>query len=77
MTFAVFATSLYGMVLLLQYAARKAPKPISEGKLLGVVTLDKYESDGKATLKDNLFLLPVMISEGAVILLRLLWGIVK
>ena len=77
LTFAVFAISLYGMVLLLQYAARKAPKPVSEGKLLGVVTLDKYPPDGKATLKDNAFLLATMIAEGAMLLFLFMWGIVK
>lgn len=77
LTFAVLAISVYGMVLLLQYAARKAPKPVSEGKLFGVVTLDTYPPDGKANLKDNAFLLATMIAEGAAVLLLLMWGIVK
>ena len=76
-TFAIFAFSLYGMVRLLQYAARKAPKPVSEGKLLGVVTLDTYSPDGRATLKDNAFLLAAMIAESTLLLFYFMWGIVK
>ena len=76
-TFAILALSLYGMVRLLQYAARKAPKPVSEGKLLGLVTLDTYAPDGKATLKDNVFLLAPAIAEGAFLVFLFLWGIVK
>ena len=76
-TFAILALSLYGMVRLLQYAARKAPKPVSEGKLLGLVTLDTYAPDGKATLKDNAFLIATAIAEGAFLVFLFLWGIVK
>ena len=77
LTFLVLALSIYAVVKLLQYAARKAPKPISEGKLLGVVTLDVYLPDGRATLKDNAFLYAVMISEGALLLFLMLWGIAR
>ena len=77
LTFAVLGLSLYGMVRLLQYAARKAPKPVSEGKLLGLVTLDVYSPDGKAMLKDNALLYATMIAEGAALLFLFFWGIVK
>ena len=76
-TFLVLGLSVFAMVKLLQYAATKAPKPISEGKLLGVVTLDEYYPDGKATLKDNIALYPVMIAESALMLFLLVWGIVR
>ena len=75
--FFVLAISVYGMVKLLQYAARKAPKPVSERKLFGLVTLDAYSPDGKATLKDNAFLYATMVAEGALLLITGLWGIVK
>ena len=77
LTFAVLALSIYAIVKLLEYAARKAPKPISEGKLLGVVTLDVYVADGKATLKDNAFLYALMISESVILIALFLWGIAK
>jgi len=77
LTFAVLALSIYGMVRLMQYAARKAPKPISEGKLLGFVTLDIYSPDGKATLKDNALLYATMIAEGALLAFLLIWGIIR
>jgi len=76
-TFAVFAISLFAMVRLLQYAARKTNKPISEGRLLGVVTVELYNAEGKATLKDNAFLLAVAIAESALLVTLLLWGILK
>ena len=75
--FFILGLSLYGMVKLLQYAARKAPKPVSEKKLFGLVTLDAYSPEGKATLKDNAFLYATAITEGAFVLILLLWGILK
>ena len=76
-TFAVLALSIYGMIRLLQFAARKAPKPVAEAKLLGLVTLDAYSPDGKATLKENAFLYAILIAEGALTLFLFFWGIVK
>lgn len=75
--FFILGISLYGMVKLLQYAARKAPKPVSEKKLLGLITLDAYSPEGKATLKDNAFLYATAVAEGAFVLILLLWGILK
>jgi len=77
LTVLILGLSVYGMILLLQYAARKAPKPISERKLFGVVTLDVYQADGKAMLKDNAFLIAVMVSESVLVFGLLLWGIAK
>lgn len=76
-TFAVLALSLFGMVRLLQYAARKAPKPVAEKKLLSVVPLDAYSPNGKATLKENAVLYATIAAEGAFLLFLFLWGIVK
>jgi len=74
-TVAVLGFSVYGVVKLLQYISRKAPKPISERKLFGVVTLDSFKPDGRATLKDNAFLIAVIVSEGLLSLSLLAWGI--
>lgn len=76
-TFLVMALAIFGVVRLLQYAARKAPKPVSERKLLSVVTLDGFLPDGRATLKDNAFLYAVMIAESALTLGLFLWGIAR
>ena len=76
-TFAVFALSLFAMVRLMQYAARKTDKPVSEGHLFGVVTVDLYNPEGKATLKDNAVLYAVAIAESALLVALLLWGILK
>lgn len=76
-TFAVLALSLFGVVRLMQYAARKSPKPISEGRLLGLVTVDVYSPEGKATLRDNAVLYAVMISESVLLFGLFLWGILK
>ena len=77
LTFVVLGVALYGMVRLLQYAARKAPKPVREGKLLGLVTLDLDVVGIKATMKENASLIATMIAEGAFLLFLFLWGIVK
>ena len=77
LTFLVLGLSLYGMVRLLQYAARKAPKPVSEKFLLGMVTLDAYSPDGKATLKENAPLYATAVAEAVFVVLLLVWGIVK
>ena len=77
LTFAVLALSLFGMVRLMQFAARKAPKPVSEGRLLGVTTVDVYNPEGKATLSDNAILLSVTISESVMLVGLFLWGILK
>ena len=76
-TFLVLALALFGVVRLLQYAAKKAPKPVSEGKLLTLVTLDVYRPDGKATLKDNAVLYALMIAESVLTLTLFVWGIAK
>ncbi len=76
-TFVILGLSLFGMVELLRYAARTAPKPVSEKMLLGLVTLDGYSPDGKATLKENAVLYATMIAEGLFLLILLLWGIAK
>ena len=76
-TFVVLGLALYGVASILQYAARKAPKPVSEKKLLGVVTLDAYSPEGKATLKDNALLYATMIAEGVFVIVLFVWGIVK
>lgn len=76
-TFAVLALSLFGVAWLLQYIARKAPKPVSEKKLLGVMTVDAYSPNGKATLRDNAILIALMIAEGLLTFGLLLWGIAK
>ena len=76
-TVALLAFSVFGVIKLLQYAARKAPKPISEKKLLGAVTLDAYCPDGKATLKDNAILYALIIAESVLSLFLLVWGIVR
>jgi len=76
-TFAVLALSLFGVVRLMQYAARKSPKPVSEGKLFGLVTVDLYNPEGKPTLKDNAVLYAVMVSESALLVGLFLWGILK
>lgn len=76
-TFLVLGLSLFGIVRLLQYAARKAPKPISEKKLLGIVTLDVYRQDGKATLRDNAILYALIIAESFLLFGLLIWGILK
>ena len=73
----LLSLSLFAIIRLLQYAARKAPKPISERKLLGVVTLDGYRPDGKATLKDNAFLIAVIVSESLLAFSLLVWGVVR
>ena len=77
LTFAVLGFALYGMVVLLQYAERNAPRPVTEGKLLGILTVDTYLPDGKATLKDNALLLATMIAEGVCLLTLFLWGIAR
>ena len=76
-TFAVLGLSLYGMVRLLQYAARKAPKPVSEKFLLGVVTLDAYSPDGKATLTESAPLYATAVAEAVFVVLLTVWGIVR
>ena len=76
-TFFVLGISLYGMVRLLQYAARKAPKPVSERMLLGVVTLDAYSPDGKATLRENAVLYSTAAAYAAFSIVLFVWGIVK
>ncbi|MBQ7712960.1 MAG: CPBP family intramembrane metalloprotease [Clostridia bacterium] len=77
LTFAVLALSLFGMVRLMQFAARKAPKPVSEGRLLGVTTVDVYNPEGKPTLSDNALLWGVTISESVLLVGLFLWGILK
>ena len=76
-TFAVLALSLFAMVRLLQYAARKSSKPISEGHLFGILTVDLYNPEGKATLKDNAILIAAALSEAVLLVGLLLWGILK
>ena len=77
LTFVVLGLSLYGMVLLMQYAEKKAPRPVTEGKLLGIVIVDTYLPDGRATLKDNVFLYATMIAESVGLLVLFFWGIAK
>ena len=77
LTFAALGFALYGMVVLLQYAERKAPRPVTEGKLLGILPVDTYLPDGKATLKDNAFLLATMIAESVCLLVLFFWGIAR
>ena len=76
-TFLVLALSLFGMVKLMEFAARKAPKPVSEGKLLGLVPVDLYNPEGKPTLKDNALVYAVIFSEAALLFGLFVWGILK
>ena len=76
-TFVVLALSLYGVVKLLQYASRKAPKPISQGMLFGLITIDVYSPEGKATLKDNAVLYSLILAESVFVFALLLWGILR
>ena len=77
LTFAVLALSLFGVVKLMQYAARKTNKPVSEGRLFGVVTVDLYNAEGKATLTDRAIPLAVAISESVLLVGLFVWGILK
>ena len=77
LTFVALAVALYGVVKLMQYAARKAPKPISEYKLFGLFTVDVYNPEGKATIKDNAFLYAVIAMESAVLVFLFFWGVFK
>ena len=76
-TLAILVGSLYAMYKLLQYLSSKAPKSITEGKLLGLVSVDLYNPEGKATLKDNARLYAVIAMQSAVLLWLFLWGIIK
>ncbi len=77
LTVAVMILSVYAVIKVLQYLARKTEKPVSEKKLFGVIVTDAYKKDGKATLKDNAFLLSVIIAETALLLALIVWGIVR
>ena len=76
-TLAILAGSLYAVYKLLQYASSKSPKPITEGKLLGLISVDVYNPEGKATLKDNALLYAVIAMQSAVLLWLFLWGIIR
>lgn len=77
LTLSVLAFAVFGIVMLLKYAARKAPKPVVQGKLLGVVTLDKYCADGRSTLRDNVFLIATGVAQTALLLFLVFWGIIR
>jgi len=77
LTVAVLAFATYGIISILQYLSRKCPKPISERKFFGVITVDDYKPDGKATLRDNICLYAVVISESLLLVVFVLWGILR
>ena len=77
LTVVVMVAGVYGIIRILQYLSRKREKPVSERKLFGVITVDGYMPNGKATLRDNAFLYATMITEGAVLLTFLIWGIAR
>ena len=74
---AVMALSVYAVILLLQYLVRKNEKPISPRKFLGVVSVDGYKPNGKATLRDNAALYAVLTAETALTLFLIIWGIAR
>jgi len=77
LTFAVLVIALFGTVKLLQYAAKKAPKPVTPKLLFGSIPLDAFSPDGKALLKENAPLYATIIAEGLYFVMLLVWGIVK
>ncbi|MBP5404830.1 MAG: CPBP family intramembrane metalloprotease [Clostridia bacterium] len=77
LTVVVMVAGVYGIIRILQYLSRKREKPISERKLFGVITVDGYMPNGKATLRDNAFLYATAIAEGAVLLITLIGGIAR
>ena len=77
LTVVVMVAAVYGIVRILQYLSRKTEKPVSERKLFGLITVDGYSPNGKATLSDNICLYAVMISESLVLLVFLIWGIAR
>ena len=72
---AALAFSVFGVVWILQYLARKTEKPVSEKKLFGILPMDVYKPNGKATLKDNAVLIATMISEGFLLAVMIVWVI--
>lgn len=76
-TVLVLALSVYAVIKLMQYAARKAPKPIVQRKLLGTVTLDGYVKNGKPTLCDNACLIALAVAEGLLTAILLIWGVAR
>lgn len=77
LTVVVMVAGIYGIIRILQYLSRKNEKPVSERKLFGVITVDGYKPNGKATLRDNAFLYATAIAEGAVLLIYLVWGMIR
>ena len=73
----VMVAAVYGVVRLVQYLSQKNEKPISEQKLFGIITVDGYSPNGKATLKDNAVLYATMIAEGLALLVLLIWGVAR
>ena len=73
----VLSASVFGVVYILQYLARKTEKPISERKLLGVLVMDAYSPDGKASLKENAVLIATMISQAFFLAALIVWGIYR
>ena len=74
---AALAFSVFGVVWILQYLARKTEKPVSEKKLFGILPMDVYAPNGKATLKDNAALIATMVSETFLLAVMLVWGIFR
>ena len=73
----VLALSVFGVIYILQYLARKTEKPVSEKKLFGVLVMDAYRPDGKATLKDNAVLIATMIAQSVLLATLVVWGIFR
>ena len=74
---AILGLSVYGVVRILQYLARNTEKPVMEKKLFGVIAMDAYRPDGKATLKDNAFLIATMIADTFMLIALIIWGIAR